>query len=56
MVSNITNLAAEKNLQGVSFQISTVKEVIDGTPPFFREKPRDVALSEGQSFYLAFFM
>jgi hypothetical protein len=30
------------------FQITTVKEVIDGTSPFFREKPRDVALSEGQ--------
>ena len=30
------------------FQITTVKEVIDGTLPFFREKPRDVALSEGE--------
>ena len=25
-----------------------MKEVIDGTLPFFREKPRDVALSEGE--------
>ena len=32
----------------IFFQITTVKEVIDGTLPFFREKPRDVALSEGE--------
>ena len=28
--------------------MTTVREVIDGTVPFFREKPRDVALAEGK--------
>merc|ERR1719195_2541879 len=32
----------------VEMEVTTVKEVIDGTLPFFREKPRDVALSEGE--------
>ncbi|XP_040572571.1 protein Obscurin [Lepeophtheirus salmonis] len=32
--------------------IETVKEVIDGTVPFIREKPRDVALSEGKPLVL----
>jgi hypothetical protein len=32
----------------VEVQVETVREVIDGVVPFFREKPRDVALSEGE--------
>merc|ERR1719445_1350029 len=32
----------------VEMEVTTVKEVIDGTLPFFREKPRDIALSEGE--------
>ena len=31
-----------------NLQVETVREVIDGVVPFFREKPRDVALSEGE--------
>ena len=36
------------NILLFSSQYTSVKEVIDGVPPFFREKPRDLALSEGE--------
>jgi len=39
--------------RGEEVEITTVKEVIDGTTPFFREKPRDVALSEGEPLTLS---
>lgn len=42
----ITNLVLKSYFW---FKFSSVKEVIDGTPPFIREKPRDVALAEGKS-------
>ncbi|QQP37761.1 Muscle Mline assembly protein unc89like, partial [Caligus rogercresseyi] len=32
--------------------IETVREVIDGTIPFIREKPRDISLNEGQPLVL----
>jgi len=37
-----------KLADGEEIQISTTREVIDGVIPFIREKPRDIALIEGE--------
>merc|ERR1712241_670687 len=37
-----------KIADGEEIQISTTREVIDGVTPFFREKPMDLALTEGE--------
>ena len=35
------------------FQETVTREVIDGVVPFFREKPKDVALAEGEPLQLS---
>jgi serine/threonine protein kinase len=37
----------------VEVEVTTVREVVDGVTPFFREKPRDVALTEGEPLNLS---
>merc|ERR1719211_301239 len=37
-----------KLIEGVGEVEMTVKEVIDGVVPFIREKPKDIALTEGE--------
>merc|ERR1719150_3411531 len=34
-------------------EVTTVKEVIDGVVPFIREKPKDIALTEGEPLHLS---
>merc|ERR1711962_997569 len=43
----------KKLAAGEEVQITTTREVIDGVMPFFREKPRDVALIEGEPLNLS---
>merc|ERR1719412_1926317 len=42
-----------KIADGETIQITTTREVIDGVMPFFREKPRDIALIEGEPLNLS---
>lgn len=42
-----------KREENVEIQETIVREVIDGTLPFFREKPKDVALAEGEPLQLS---
>ena len=37
----------------VIFFLQETREVIDGVVPFFREKPKDVALTEGEPLQLS---
>ena len=43
----------KKIASGEEVEITTTREVIDGVTPFFREKPRDVALTEGEPLNLS---
>ena len=42
-----------KTFWHISWQETITKEVIDGVVPFFREKPKDVALTEGEPLQLS---
>ena len=48
-----SQLSSTCPLTFLTLQETVTREVIDGVLPFFREKPKDVALSEGEPLQLS---